>query len=433
VNAPEARTAELLEAVEGTLRRYVVLPGEAEACALALWVAHSWAFDAAFATPYLTVLSPERRSGKTLLLEVLELLVRSPWRLVATSESALFRKIHGDRPTVMLDEVDAVFGGDSDRTEPLRAVLNAGNRPGSSVARCVGPMQAVVDFNVFGPKVLSGIDTGRLPDTIRDRAIEIRMRRKAPGESAERFRRRFAEQATADVRAGLEEWAADAVTPLRDAEPSVPADLNDRAADAWEPLLAIADLAAGGWPARARQASLALAGEEADDATHGTRVLAALKAALGDRRAITTADLVTALNDDDELPYGGWRDGRGIDARAIARLLKPYGLKPRSVRLDTGTAKGYSRDEDLEDAFARYLAPDVTGDPSQTPDPSQETPLPERDVTVVPDVTANPRAGGEAALRPPDALFARPCRCTHPLADEHGGCALCGHQVPEAA
>jgi hypothetical protein len=56
-------------------------------------------------------------------------------------------------------------------------MLNAGKRPGASVARCVGDgaKQSVVDFTVYCPKLLAGIDTGRLPDTISGRAIKIEM------------------------------------------------------------------------------------------------------------------------------------------------------------------------------------------------------------------------------------------------------------------
>jgi putative DNA primase/helicase len=50
---------------------------------------------------------------------------------------------------------------------------------------------------------------------------------------------------------------------LRKIEPDMPESLNaagDRAPDAWEPLVAIADVAGGVWPQRARNAALALTG-----------------------------------------------------------------------------------------------------------------------------------------------------------------------------
>lgn len=404
-----ATTAELLDGAREFIADYVSLPGEEEAIALATWVLHSWASDAAHATPYLIVLSPERRTGKTRLLETLELLVRAPWRVTSTSEAALFRKIAKDRPTLLLDEIDAIFGSASERTEPLRAVLNSGNRPGSSVARCVGDgaKQRVADFDVYGPKVLSGIDSGRIPDTIRDRSVEIRMQRKTSAEVVRRFRHRKAELEAADLRAGAEEWAAEHSEALLAAEPNLPEDLNDRAAEAWEPLLAIGDLAGGEWPARVRSAAAALAGgSDSDEATHGTRLLAAVRAAFSGREAVPSAELVKAINEDEEAPFGAWREGRGLDARLLAKLLKPYGVRPGTIRAGDATPKGYRR-EQLSEPWVRYLdAPD----PQQGSDPPPEIPLHERDVAAVADVAALTGESAEtdyrAAARRCEELYA---------------------------
>ena len=136
--AERVSTADLLAMIESFVARFVVLPNELAAVAVALSVLHTWAIEGAHATPYLVVVSPERRTGKSRLLEVLTLLVRSPWHTVGTSEAALFRKINQDTPTVLLDEIDGVFGSSSERTEPLRAILNGGNRRGATVTRCVG-------------------------------------------------------------------------------------------------------------------------------------------------------------------------------------------------------------------------------------------------------------------------------------------------------
>lgn len=408
------RTLELLEDARTFVRRYVVLPDEHHAAAMALWVAHTWAIDAAHATPYLLVLSAERRSGKSRLLEVVALLVRKPWSVVAASEAAMFRKIAAERPTLLLDELDAIFGSDAERTEWLRAVLNAGNRPGVAVARCVGPGHEVRDFEVFCPKLLAGIDTGRLPDTIRDRAVELRLQRKTDDEPVARFRQRYAEIESLDLRNRLEEWAAEHEDALRAAEPNLPNALNDRAADAWEALLAIADLAGGQWPALARDAAVALIPSEEEANPHGSRVLAVLRHISDGSRVVATSDLLTALNGNDELPFGGWRKGEGIDARAVAKLLRPYELKPRTVRLEDGsTAKGYARDAALEDAFARYLPPEHDATVRHTaPHEGLATPAPNGAVTHVTHVTAPGGGAGYPiveyeATNEEEALYAR--------------------------
>jgi hypothetical protein len=377
------------------VERYVVLPTDHAATAVALWVAHTWALDGAHATPYMLVVSPQKRSGKSRLLEILGLLVRTPWYIAAASEAAMFRKISAERPTLLLDEIDAIFGAATERTEPLRAVLNAGNRPGAAVARCVGDgaNQQVVDFSVYCAKVLAGIDTGRVPDTIVDRSIRIAMKRKTQAEPVARFRHRYADEETRPIREAAEAWGAAHAAELLEADPDAPTGLNDRAEEAWEPLFAIADLAGGEWPEKARAAALDLAGEDVDEPDLGGRLLAKLREIFANVEVLSTTDILAAVNEDAELPFGGWRRGDGLDPRGLSRLLKPYAIRPRTVRFDTATAKGYRR-EQFEEAFARYLAPPTRKSPLQAAQPSHPAPRLERDVPDVTDVTAESRCTG---------------------------------------
>lgn len=145
-----ARLDWILDSTASFVRRYVVL-GASEVAAVSLWVAHTWAFGAAETTPYLAVTSAEKRSGKTRLLDVLEVIARDPWRTITPTEPVVFRKINASTPTLLLDEVDTIFSRRGEH-EGLRALLNAGHRFGSTVPRCVGEGSRlqVVDFKVFG-------------------------------------------------------------------------------------------------------------------------------------------------------------------------------------------------------------------------------------------------------------------------------------------
>lgn len=355
------RTRQLLGQIERFIGRYVVLPDSSCALLLSLWVLHTWAFEAAHATPYIVVLSPEKRSGKTRLLEVLELLVREPWRVVSASAAVVARKIERDCPTLLLDEIDAIFAGKEEYQEALRGVLNAGNRRGATYDRCDGKGQELKSFSTFCPKVLGGIDNGRLPDTIRDRAMEVRMQRKLPGQEVQRFRHREAQEQVGPLRESLEAWTHAANHALEPARPMLPDELDDRAQDSWEPLLAVAELAGQGCAERARAAASTVSGDrDADEEANGTRVLKALRTVLHDRDAATTAEVLEKLNGYETLPFGAWRDGRGLDGRGLARILKPYGVKPGTIRVDEATLKGY-RSEWLEDAWRRYLPADPAG------------------------------------------------------------------------
>ena len=183
--------AATLDAVAELVRRYVVLT-RAQLVAVVLWTFHSHAFDAADATPYLSITSAEKESGKTRLLEVLELLVARAWFTGRVTAAVLARKVDKETPTLLLDESDAAFGGEREYAEVLRGILNSGHRRGGRSSLCVGQGAAIsyVDLSTFCPKAIAGI--GELPDTVGSRSIPIRVKRKAPDESVERFRRREA-------------------------------------------------------------------------------------------------------------------------------------------------------------------------------------------------------------------------------------------------
>ncbi len=373
------------------VRRFVRLPVHADD-ALVLWMAHAWAIDGAHATLYFYIDSPEPRCGKTRTLEVSAALLPDPLPAVSATEAALFRSLASGHCTLLLDELDALFAGSSERAEPIRALLNAGNRRGTSIPRCVGPTHEVQRFDVFGPKILAGI-SGKLPQTLRDRSLRVSMRRKLPGETVERWLpHRHGDEIDA-LRGRLEQWAADATATLIDAEPTLPAELDDRAAEGWEPLLAIADMAGGDWPARARAAALALSadGEVADEASLGMKLLAALRDHWpADADVMSSASLLEAINGDDETPFGGFRDGAGLNARGMAKMLKGYGARPRTVRLaDGSTPKGYARG-DLTDAWSRYL-PGPVGDASIRHNAT--TPVNTGD-SADPNPPQDPRCGG---------------------------------------
>lgn len=376
--------ADLLGDVVATIRLYVVLD-QAQMDACALWVAHTWLQEASDVTPYLHVASPEKRSGKTRLLEVLELLVREPLTSASVTPAAIFRVIEKRRPTLLLDEYDATTGGDKERAEAIRGLLNAGHRRGVPALRCVPPKFDVREFDVFCPKVIAGI--GDLPDTLADRCVRIELRRRARTEAVQRFRRRIAKtgavlsiDGTDTIRMRMEGHRDDLLEHLQAADdPVLPDALDDRAQDVWEPLLAIADLAGRVWPQRARDAAIALSGVKDDSETPRTRLLALVGHVMADRPNVATAHLLHALSLDDTGPWSDWWDARENApakgaARRLATMLRPFGARPKAFRQDRPdgsqeVVRGYMRD-DLADAFARYL-------PDTRPVRSTTTPPPE--------------------------------------------------------
>jgi Protein of unknown function (DUF3631) len=269
------------------------------------------------------------------------------------------------KPTLLLDEVDTIFSGGKDESkEGLRALLNAGFNRSATVPRCAGAAHDIVDFPVFCAKVIAGI--GRLPDTVADRSIPIVLARKTRQEAVERFRNRDASEIARDVRGALAAWARGegVLDGLRSARPSLPDSLGDRQADICEPLFAIADAAGEDWPERGRAALVKLLTDGEDDAESiGAKLLTAIWRAFTEAGAarLSTEQILASLMLCEDGPWVEWWEreinagNRRGPASRLARLLKPYGIFSRSVRMaDGSTQKGYKA-EYFAEAWERYL------------------------------------------------------------------------------
>jgi hypothetical protein len=307
-------------------------------------------------TPRIAFLSPEPGSGKSRCLEVSELLVPRPVEAVNVTPAYLFRKVADEdgRPTILFDEVDTVFGPKAKDNEEIRGLLNAGHRRGAVAGRCVvrGKLVETEEIPAYCAVALAGL--GGLPDTILSRSVVVRMRRRAPGEMVEPFRRRINGPEGFELRDRLSTWGERTLAPAVSCYPAIPPSINDRDADVWEPLLAVADAAGGDWPQRARVAAVALvADSKRETPSLGLKLLSDIRQVFGDGDHVGTEGLLSQLHRLEESPWGDLR-GKPLDARGLARRLSPYDIKPTNIRQLGEVVKGYRR-EDLHDAWQRYL------------------------------------------------------------------------------
>jgi Protein of unknown function (DUF3631)/Toprim-like len=396
--------AELLMATYSFVRRFVAL-SEAQAVVIALWVAHSHAIEGADATPYLAITSAEKQSGKTRLLETLSVLVANPWLTGRVTAAVLVRKVDDKKPTLLLDESDAAFGGEKEYAEALRGILNTGHREGGVSSLCVGKGadMSYKDFSTFCPKAIAGI--GKLPDTVADRSIPIRLKRAGSEEVMERFRLRDVRPEADTLRSRLELWAEGAVDVLRDSRPALPEELSDRQQDGVEPLLAIADAAGKGWQAIARRAIIGICTEarQADDSI-GVRLLGDIRQVFESRKVdkIPSTELADALALFETSPWTEWSRGKPLTAPKLARLLRPFELSSRKIRIGDKTPWGYDL-ADFEDSFRRYLLPLTSPLASKTEHPEQANVYPGNLSLFVPeqnlDVPLSKQAKSRAFMR----------------------------------
>jgi Protein of unknown function (DUF3631) len=376
--------ADLLDGVHAYLTQFIAYPSSHAAIAHALWIAHCHAMNAWESTPRLAVLSPEPGSGKTRVLEMTENLVPRPVEAVNVTPAYLFRKVADEdgRPTILFDEIDTVFGPKAKNNEEIRGLLNAGHRQGAVAGRCVvkGKEIHTEEIPAYCAVALAGLDD--LPDTIRTRSIIIRMRRRAPGETVEPYRRRLHAHKGHHLRAQLADVIGNAEAQLQLAIPDMPAGVVDRDADVWEPLLAIADMAGDYWPEIARVAAVTLVTDaKAVTPSLGVKLLSDLRTLFGTHDQMRTEELLEKLCDLDESPWGEMR-GKPLDARGLARRLSKYDVRPRTIRTPAGTAKGYTR-KSLHDAWQRFLPTEsalgsppsvsVTSVTNGTPSPKDES------------------------------------------------------------
>ncbi|MFJ4523900.1 DUF3631 domain-containing protein [Streptomyces sp. NPDC088810] len=359
--------AALLNEVEAFHRRFNVFPHEAAYVAVVLWDAHAHLLDCFESTPRLAFLSPEPGSGKSRALEIVETLVPNPMAAVDASAAALFRAVagvDGKRPTILFDEIDTIFGPKAGENEQLRGFINAGHRRNRPMFRCVGDgaNQTVQAFHSYAAVAVAGL--GYLPDTIRDRSVNIRMRRRARNETIEPYRTRIHEKEGFALRDRLATWAERVSEQVMNVWPAMPEGVTDRPADVWEPLLAVADAAGGDWPDRAREACVVLvaASKANDKGSLGVRLLTDLRdhVMVGIDRLPTVA-ILDRLNALDDAP---WADlhGKPLDNRRLSRMLAEYmtadnePITSRNIKAAGSVLKGYYA-ADLRDAWARYCPP----------------------------------------------------------------------------
>lgn len=352
------------------IRRFVAYPSEHAAIAHALWIAHAHFMEAWDSTPRIAFLSPEPGSGKSRALEVTESLVPRPMHSINATSAALFRKVSqaDGLPTILYDEIDTIFGPKAKEHEDIRAFINAGHRRGAVAYRCVvrGKTVELEEFPAFCPVALAGL--GNLPDSILTRSVIVKMRPRLPSELVENYRSRHHEPEGHLLRDRLARWASE-IQETISTDPPMPDGIADRNADVWESLLSVADAAERDWPQRARVAAGTLVADTMGNrGSLGITLLTDLHTVFGSRPSMATSDILTALIALEEAPWGDLK-GKPLDSRRLAKLLRPYGVSSRNVRIGTDSMKGYTV-EDLFDPWQRYLKQDNGALPSLSPQAS---------------------------------------------------------------
>jgi len=331
-----------------------------ERMAVALWILHTHVFDRFGVTPRLALLSPVRGCGKTTLQVLLELLTADADRNTNVTAASLYYDLDRGAKTLLLDEADNLG---LLHNPVLRTVLNS-NRRGDSIKRYIAGRARKLP--TFAPLAVAAI--GMLPLPLLHRSVIVMMQRAStPMTLLDEYSPVFPA-----ARAEIRKWAESCKLA---SDPKMPPSLRNRAVDNWRVLLAIADDLGRGDEARA--AAVALCANRPDEDA-GVVLLTDIRNIFlsSDIDRIASATLIEALRNLDDGMWADWRGPnddrppRKLNQADMARLLRPFGIRPRTIwplqrRPDSKSARGYLR-EQFKPAWDAYCPPaDTPTQPSK--------------------------------------------------------------------
>jgi hypothetical protein len=356
----------IIEKVEQFVRRFVFFKDDSLYRLVALWIVATHLHSAFEYTGYLFAYSARPQSGKSRLLEVLDLLVlNSSGILISPTEAVLFHTASGG--TQLLDEVDSWSERDT-----LRSVLNAGFRRGNTVPRMSKTETEGYDlkrFPVYGPRALAGIGQKILPETTRDRTFMLEMLPQKPEERREQFRVRQI-QSTADaLRGEIEEWAASHCRKIvtcydKDGFPYLER-FRDRTMDVAQPLAAILEVVYKGSSELERARidfvkAIAITRKEEEHLAEDMRIL-------GDLRKLAATETPLIGSASELATMDGLRDK--TDEYQVSAVLRRYGFETKSIRKGGMPKHRYLLEAGkLDDLLGRF-----GGSPPTIPNPLQPT------------------------------------------------------------
>lgn len=361
-NDPVDGASVLTEAYNVIMRHMVMREEDAIACVL--WAVHTYIYEIFSHTPRLMISAPDAECGKTVLMtHMVGNLVNRPLPIENMKPAPFFRLAETEHPTYLLDEGDVFLSTDSD----LLAGFNNGWEPHGGVIRCVGDDYEARLFSSHCPVAIAGIRIHeKLPATTVSRSIVINLERAARSEIKKEdiYNAKYHRKALLVIGRKISRWCRDHKDEIYSTKPQLPTDVRNRLADKWEPMFAIAQVAGGDWPKKAKKALLGQV--DMSEPSKGTILLTDILSVLtpGEEH-ISTKELIRRLCAMEDSPWADYNfkerdlDRRQIKDRQMARLLKPYNIHSKGVRISaTSTPRGYER-EPIKKAVDRYVPADT--------------------------------------------------------------------------
>jgi hypothetical protein len=340
---------ELVNELISIIKSHIILK-ENEAVAIAYWILQTYNIEAFTFAPRLLIISPEKRCGKSTLLQLLELLCYRSWPVGNCTSAVLFRMIEKEQPTVLIDEADSFFHKSSE----MRNIIDVGFQKKFNVMRSAGMnFEQVKLYRVFSMMAIASINN--LSDTIMDRGIKIEMKRKLTEENIQPLRARAQETRFQQIKQKCRKLMLD----IGEQAGSIFIDyiegLSDRACNVWEGIIAIATLI--GDRERAICAAKEIYISSSDDTESIKNILLRHILKIFENHNfedISSSVLVSDLISIDGGPWSEYPNGKPLTAHKLARLLKEYKIRTFQKNVN-GSNTNHYRYSCFTEIFERYI------------------------------------------------------------------------------
>lgn len=348
--------AQVLDAVRSHIERFVAMPSQAALDIATVWCCHTHVVDQKQrmlfdSTPRIAFVSDAPASGKTAALDLVGRLALNGQRVIDPTPATYADMVDTDRATILVDEIDLLFGATGNSKQTLRGQLNAGYKRGTFWKRA---NKTKVD--VFAPLALAGLGskfrTAPALEPLRTRSVIIEMQpvihRDDDPDGYEPYRARLHSAVTDAIRADLSRWARGNADLISQTWPQdIPKGIDNRLREVCEPLFQCSDAAQGHWPDSIRTAaSELLLGQvttDPDELTLTDSLLVSLRKVFADRAKMATMDICDQLYADRSASWSKLWPNRNTAPRELAMILAPLGVEPQPVDLDGHTLRGYHR------------------------------------------------------------------------------------------
>lgn len=338
----------LLNKIEFYISQRAILPKGAST-AITLWCLATYSINTFRIFPKITIFSPEKRCGKSTVLDLIEAYCFKSLITSNITMAAIYRLIDDHQPTLIIDEADTFVAG---KNKEMVGIINSGHAKNRAfVTRCTGDNHEPKRFSTWTPMVLASI--GVLQSTIMDRSIIVEIKRKSKTEKVKRIHPDLQDKSISK-RQDLLKWSLDNMEELKLNQIEPPSLGNDRSVDNWIPLFTIANKVSTSWLKKCELAYKSLNNFE-EEPLESTLLLSDIQKILKDHgeNKIPSVDLVSKLVELKDHPWCEWK-GKPLSQNGLACMLKPYGIKPKGIRYNNFTPRGYELAQ-FTDAFDRYL------------------------------------------------------------------------------